>query len=388
MTMIREIPILRVPFDPGDKAFLHQAWDEILQNGNLTMGKYTEDFERRFAELCGVKYATATSSGTSALEVILRAVGVEGGSVVVPTNTFLATALAVIHSGAKVIFGDSNPDDLCLDPKDVERKLRPDTRAILTVHVGGLMSVRLEELLALADKRGIPLLEDCAHAHGCGWKGKKAGSIGKAGAFSFFPTKVLTCGEGGMVTTNDEGLYRQVMMIRNHGKNPAMRNQISELGYNWRLSELTAAMGVQQVKKAAEIIERRIAIARQYDAELKGWDAVEIVRPPAGTTSSYYKYIVYLKDIPRQSLKEVLKKEYKISLTGEVYADLCHDQPLFQKQPQLAYHLDDAFPGARKIADGHACLPLYPDLTSDEIRYVVESLKRSVESLRTLKTAT
>ena len=285
------IPIIRIPFSDDDVESLSQDWAKVLRSGMLTMGSFTTQFEELFREFTGAKYAVATNSGTSALEVMIRALGIEGKSIIVPTNTFLASALAVAHSGNKVVFADSDRETMSLDLDDVERRIDDDTAAVMVVHIGGIVSPAVAELRALCDQRGIHLIEDCAHAHGSTLNGQHAGLLGTAGGFSFFPTKDLTTGEGGIIITNDETVAKNAAMLRNQGKNPNLSNRISELGHNWRISEITAVLGVQQMKKAPEIIADRRRIARYYDEALSEFPGLTILTPPPNTTNSYYKYI-------------------------------------------------------------------------------------------------
>jgi dTDP-4-amino-4,6-dideoxygalactose transaminase len=353
------------------------------------MGHFTREFEERFAEFTGTQYALACNSGTSALELIIRSLGIRGRSIIVPTNTFLATGFAVINSGNRVVFADSLPETLCLDIDDVSRRIDEHTAAVIAVHIGGVIDPDIYRLKQLCDAKGIHLIEDCAHAHGCSIDGQAAGSLGVAGAFSFFPTKALITGEGGMVTTNSESLYREAVKYRNHGKDPALGNRMSVVGNNWRMSEFTAAFGVQQMRRAAELVFQRQEIARFYDGALATAGDLTPLKLAANVVSSYYKYIVYLEDsIDRASFKKHLREDYQVNLTGEVYADLCHTEPVWQ-----TYDYDGRpgpapspaageFPGAEYLAKHHICLPLYPDLTQAEREWVVEALKTTLEKIK------
>src|SRR5215471_7523163 len=174
---------------------------QILLTGFISMGRNVGEFERLWAEYCGVKYAVGTANGTCALEIILRAIDVKGKTVVVPSHTFIATAVAAIHAGAKVIFVDCQRENFQLDPKDLRRNIREDTNAVVLVHMSGIISPHVDEIKSICDQTGVALVEDAAHAHGATIDGRKAGSLGLAGSFSFFSTKVLTTGEGGMIVT-------------------------------------------------------------------------------------------------------------------------------------------------------------------------------------------
>jgi dTDP-4-amino-4,6-dideoxygalactose transaminase len=395
---MKEIPILRIPFSDEDLLSLHDGWQQVLRSGFLTLGTYTSRFESLFRDFTGAKYAVAVSNGTSALEVIIRALGIEGKSIVVPTNTFLASALAVAHAGNNVIFADSDPSTLSLDPEDVVAKIRSDTAAVMVVHIGGIISPATEILREICERRGIHLIEDCAHAHGSTLGGKHAGLLGTAGGFSFFPTKTLTTGEGGMVITDDETVYKNSLMLRNQGKNPALGGHISEFGHNWRMSEITAVLGVQQMEKAPQILASRKRIADFYDAALGEFDGLRRVPLPPGNKSSYYKYIAYLEPgYERAQVKKVMREKYRVSLPGEVYADLCHNEPIWEKYAYCGKRRDhpvqvqchrwpecgcdqrqQGFPGADYISNHHICLPMYPGLEHDDLAYVVESLDRTL----------
>lgn len=380
------VPILRVPFDAEDREFLLRGWSEILDTGQMTMGKHTKAFEEAFAALAGVPHAAAVSNCTTALEIILRAVGVEGKTVVVPANTFVATALAAVHAGARVVFADCDPATLALDPKDVARRLRPDTAAVVLVHIGGVISPAVEELKALCDRRGVALIEDCAHAHGCRYKEVPAGAWGAAGAFSFFPTKPLASGEGGIIVTKDPALHEKALILRNHGKNPKLGNRITEPGHNWRMSEFTALLALQQTRKAPKLFAERKAAAAFYDKALQGLRGGRPLRLPEGLDSTYYKYIVYLDPgTPRAELKEVLAREFRVALTGEVYDAPCHKEPVWESHPGLALNAGELLPGAEEIAARHACLPLYPGMTREELAHAAGSFQAALARLSTGK---
>ena len=394
----RNIPILRIPFTREDYDYLHQGVEEVLGSGLLTLGKYTREFESAFGEFTGAKHCVTVNSCTAALEIIVRALGIAGASVIVPTNTFPATALAAMHAGNRVIFADSDPETLCLDVADVERRIEEDTWAVILVHIGGNITPQYYQLKALCEARNLYLVEDCAHSPGSTIDGQSSGILGIAGAFSFFPTKPLTTGEGGMVTTNDDSVYEQATMIRNQGKNPALGNHISEIGHNFRMNEITALMGVQQMRRAPEVLEDRRRIARFYDSALHGFRGLRPITIAPNTVSSYYKYIAYLDPVyERSAVKGIMREKYGVSLPGEVYADLCHDEPIWERYTYCGKRRSDSgpvqctkwpdcgcekpqkgFPGAEYISKHHVCLPLYPGLTEEELLYVVESLDRTL----------
>jgi dTDP-4-amino-4,6-dideoxygalactose transaminase len=395
------VPILRIPFSDESTRFIHEGIDQILASGYLTQGPQTARWEQMFAEFTGAKHAVACSNGTAALELILRGLGIEGRSVIVPTNTFLATALAAMHAGNRVVFADSDPETLALDLADVERKLTPDVAAVILVHIGGIIPGYVGAMAEACRARGVHLLEDCAHAHGSTIGGRQAGTLGTAAGFSFFPTKVLTTGEGGMVTTDDDALADRVRKIRNQGKDPALANHISEAGLNYRVSELTALVGVQQMMHAQETIADRQRAAAHYDQALADMPGIRAVILPTAATSSYYKYIAYLDEgIDRAALKKTMREKYGVALTGEVYADLCHNEPLWERftycgrdrshRPVACHRFPGCgcsqrqagFPGADYISKNHVCLPVYPGLTDAELDHVTVSLREALASAK------
>jgi perosamine synthetase len=376
-----EIPILRLEYTEEEIKEIQAGIKAVLKSGYLTMGEKVAEFEKAFATFTGTKFAIATSSGTSSLEIILRAIDVAGKTVIIPSNTMMASPVAVVHAGGRIIFADCDRKNLQLDPKDLKRKLRSDTKVVMLVHVGGIISPVLNEIKEICDKNGIILIEDAAHAHGAIIDGKQAGTLGLAGSFSFYPTKVLVTAEGGMITTNNEKIYRKALSLRDHGRSEDNPNKHVEIGYNWRFSELHAVLGIQQMKKAKAILAKRRKIASWYDKNLEGVKGIKKVEIPANIKSSYYKYIVFLDDnIDREKLKKKLREKYSVSLTGEVYSQPCHRQPAFKKYPEtVANNPSDTFPQTEYVAKKHICLPVYPGLSEDEVDYVVDSLKKVLQ---------
>ena len=392
------VPILRLPFSEEDVAFIQQGVAEVFASGNLTLGPHTRRFEEMFADFAGTRFALAVNSGTAALDLIFEGLGIRDSSVIVPTNTFLASALAPMHNGNRVIFADADPATLCLDAGDVRRRIAQDTRAVVLVHIGGVMSPAYYDLVELCREKGMYLIEDAAHAHGCAIDGRPAGSLGSAAGFSMFPTKVLTTGEGGVLTTDDGDLYAKASMLRNQGKNPALGGSISEPGHNFRMSEITALVGVRQMERSEEIIEERRRAAAFYDQALQEVRGIRPLALPTGTTSGYYKYICYLEPgVDRAAVKKTMRENYRVSLTGEVYASLCHQEPIWQGytycgrprqgSDNVCVHgaacleRQEGYPGAEDASTRHICLPVYPGLTEEQLQHVTDSLERTLLDL-------
>lgn len=366
-----QIPAARIFFPEEDRKVLVKQIDEILNSGQLTLGKYGQEFEQKFASYIGTKYAVAINSGTSALEIILRALDIKGYSVIVPTNTFFATPLAVLHAGGEVIFADVE-DNLCLDPVSLEKNIRSDTRAVIVVHIGGLITPKINEIIEICQQHDLYLIEDAAHAHGSTLDGKKAGSFSIAAAFSFYPTKVITSGEGGMITTSREDIYQRSTVFRDQGKAGFYGNVHTELGYNWRMSEIHAAIGLSQFLRLEEFIADRRKVARIYDRGLARTSGLKQVQIPPATKTNYYKYVALLdKDVDRSSLKKKMKEKYNVSLSGEVYELPCHLQPVLKN---LYGYKGGEFPVAEDICRRHICLPVFARMTEEEANYVTDCL--------------
>ncbi len=349
---------------------------DLLESGDfLTQGKYVEQLERKFAKYIGVKHAIAVSNGTAALEIIFKSINVRGKDVVVPTNTFAATAYGVIYSGGKPVFCDID-HDLNFNFEDIKRRVNNNTKIITPVHIGGLISQNLPELLEFSNERGIYIVEDAAHAHGSELNGKKAGSFGIANAFSFFSTKVITTAEGGMITTNDDEIAEKARILRNQGK--IKGNLIGMMGHNWRMTEFQAIVGLEQLKLLPEILEKRRKIAQLYDDLLKDLKILRLLDIPPNTKTSYYKYIAFLpKGKDPEKLRFYLKEHYNVTLAGYVYEVPLHRQPVFK---EYVTNLE-SYPNADDLCYRHIALPIYPQMTEEEIQYVVDSLRKSLKAL-------
>ena len=366
------IPAARISFSEADRKQIVRQVDEILASGQLTLGKYGKEFEERFAAFVGTKYAVAVNSGTSALEIILRALDIEGSSVIVPTNTFFATPASVVHAGGTVVFADTS-DNLCLSPKSLKHNIRKDTKAVFVVHIGGLIPPEMTEIQRICEEHKLILLEDAAHAHGSTLKGKQAGSFGTAAAFSFYPTKVMTSGEGGMITTNDKTIYDRALVFRDQGKAGFLGNIHTEMGYNWRMSEIHAAIGLAQFGRLEEFITDRRRIAQFYDNNLKNIGGLTPLTIPSEAKSNYYKYVAILKPgIDRVLIKKKLKEQFGVSMSGEVYELPCHLQPIFKTRYGLK---EGDFPISEDLCRRHVCLPVFAGMTDEQAGFVVKSLE-------------
>ncbi len=369
----RRVPAARIQFLPEDRAWIADRIQEVLASGQLTLGKFGAAFEQEFARMCGRRHGIAVNSGTSALEIVLRSLNVAGRDVIVPTNTFFATAAAVVHAGARPVLVDMEPESFAADPKLVEASLTDRTAGIVAVHIGGIVSPRTTELAELAAKKGLWLVEDAAHAHGSSHNGVSAGAFGTAGAFSFYPTKVMTCAEGGMIVTDDDRVAEEARIYRDQGKASFTQNAHVRMGYNWRMSEPHAIIGLRHLQRLPAMIADRQKIAAIYDTALGNFRNLYPLRVAAGGICNYYKYIAVLKENrDRKALKTLLRERYGVSLAGEVYEEPLHKQPVFSG------YAVRPMPVSEDLCARHICLPVFSGMEEADAHHVIRALREAI----------
>jgi perosamine synthetase len=370
----KPIPPVRVTFSDVDRASVLGRVDAALRSGSLTLGPFGREFEDAFAARHGAAQAVAVASGTAALEIIFRALGLEGGEVVVPANTFYATAGAVELAGATPRFADVTRDTLALSAATVAAALTPATRAVVLVHIGGVISPEVRAIAALCEERGVALIEDAAHAHGSSLDGRPAGSWGRAAAWSFYPTKVVTSGEGGMITTADNELADEARIYRDQGKASFLGGGHVRLGAAWRMSELHAAVGVVHLARLDEFLAVRQAAIGRYRERLQGVPGLEVPTIPEGCAANGYKFPVLLgPGIDRDDLKGRLRERFGVSLSGEVYATPLHREPIFATLSPAS------LPVAEEVCARQVCLPVFSDQTDEEVDAVVDALVEELQ---------
>jgi perosamine synthetase len=374
----RKLPNPGPVFSEDSIQFVLEGTREILEGkAFLSTAAHGEQFEKDFAAFCGVSHAMCCSSGTTAIEICLRALDVTGGEVLVPTMTFAATAYAVLHAGARPVFVDCGPD-MQIDPDKVAAAIGPDTRAVIAAHMGGYLSRSLPGIAEICRDKGVPFIEDAAQAHGTTLAGKPAGSFGDMAAFSFFSTKVIASGEGGALVTNDASLDERARWIRNQGKD-RNTNYHSIVGLHGRLTELQALVLRAQLTEFPAQNAARAAVADVYDARLPGLPGLSLFPKADGLELNYYKYIAFL-DRPgcQANLRKMLKEEFGVGLTGFVYELPLHRQPVFAPYAENA-----SCPVADDLARRHICLPAHPAMDTDDAEYVVQALEYCLPRLET-----
>jgi dTDP-4-amino-4,6-dideoxygalactose transaminase len=352
--------------------------ESTLRSGVLTNGLHTKEFERKFAEYIQTKYAVAVNSGTSNLEIALRYFGVKNSEVIVPTNTFIATANSVLFAGGKPVFADMREDTLCVDPIDIERRISSKTVGVIVVHIAGLVCPQIHELSKLCKDHGLFLIEDCAHAHGAMIDGLKAGALGDAGCFSFYATKIMTTGEGGMITTDNSGLAEAARMMRNHGQNS--QSLMVTPGYNWRMSEINAILGEHQLENLEFFVNRRNELAQIYNECLLNVEGVSPITKPSGVRHGYFKYTVKLdKGINVEKVSKMLKAEYNID-TGHLYYPPVHLHPYYRENFGTG---EGMLPIAEDVLPRVLCLPLHVGIAKESVPYITKALDSCIQASKT-----
>ena len=348
---------------------------QMLKSGQLTDGPFSKEFEARFAAYMGAKYAIGVSSGSASLDVALRYHGVQNKEVIVPTNTFVSTPNSVVLAGGKPVFADMNPQTLGIDIDDVRRKVTPKTVGVIVVHIAGLICPQIQELKEFCKEKELFLLEDSAHAHGATLEGQKAGTFGDVGCFSFYPTKVMTSCEGGMLLTNDQKIAEATQCIRTCGQNA--NRQMIMLGDNWRLSEPAAIIGLHQLEHLEEFLLKRNQIAGWYEKALQDIKEVTLFETPPNMRHSYYKYPLKLSEtIDRQKAATMLKEMFGIE-TGHIYYPPCHLHSYYMEA--FGTRMGD-MPSAEQVLPQVMCLPMHYQLTKQTIQHISNALRDTIRT--------
>jgi dTDP-4-amino-4,6-dideoxygalactose transaminase len=362
---LKKIPSTKPFFRNKEKIFL--AINNIIKSGRFILGPYNEEFEEKFSSYVGTKYAVAVSSCTAAMEIALRYFDVRGREVIIPTNTFVASANAVLFAGGKPILTDINPDSLCMDVLDFQKKINAKTRGVIVVHIAGLVHPEIDLIRRICKKNKLFLIEDAAHACGAQFNNIKAGAFGDAGCHSFYPTKIITTGTGGMITTDNVKLCRFALSLRHHGVGQGL-NDIQRLGNDWLLDEVRAVLGISQLSNIEEAIHKRRKIAKKYDSVLKDIPYLKLISRFPNIRHVYYKYPVQLEsEEKRNLLQKNLKEKYGIE-TGSIYSPPVHLHSYASK-----YGLNRGkFPVADDVLRRILCLPVYPDMKENETDFVLD----------------
>lgn len=353
---------------------------EVLKTSDLSLGKKYVEFEKIMAKFAGVKYAVVTNSGTSALHLIIKALGIKNGDEVITTPfSFVSSSNCILFEKAKPVFADIDENTLNIDPKKIEEKITKKTKAILAVDVFS-HPADWDKINSIAKKHKLYLIEDSAEALGSEYKGKKCGSFGNAAIFAFYPNKQVTTGEGGVVLTNNKKIADLCKSMANQGrevKNGKWLNHVM-LGYNYRMDEMSCALGISQMQRISGILKKRSAAADLYSKKLREIKEVQTPHISEKTKLSWFVYVIKLSN--KLSLKRdlIIKKMAERGIQCGNYFQPIHLQPFYKKE--FGYRTGD-FPVAENTGRGTIALPFFNDLKEKEIDFVAKNLKAIINEL-------
>jgi len=344
-----------------------KAVREVLESGRIAQGPVVAEFERSFSGYVGCRHGIATSSGTAALHLALLACGVRPGDEVITTPfSFIATANSILYCGARPVFADIDEMTFNIDPERVREKITGRTKALLVVHLYG-QPCRMDELLELCREHDLRLIEDACQAHGAVYKGRRAGSLGDCGVFSFYPTKNMTTGEGGMITTSDPGIAEKARLLREHGSRKRYHHET--LGYNYRMTDMAAAIGVVQLKRLEGFNKKRIENAARLTEVV---EKIPELKPPHvmdDILHVYHQYTIRATGGFRMTRDEVARRLWKRGVgTGIYYPVPIHRQPVYQG-------LEASLPVSEKLSKEVLSLPVHPGLRDEELELICKALQ-------------
>lgn len=354
------------------------AVSDVIRRGTYwAVGPEIEEFEKKIAEYVGTKYALTFNSGTSALHALLLAHDVKDKEVIVPSFTFIATANAVVLAGGIPVFAESESETFGLDADDVKKKITNKTRAIIPLHYGGFPSKDIEELRKIADENKLLLIEDAAESLGSSINGKKVGSFGHSAMFSFCQNKVLAIGEGGLIVTDSQEIYEKSKLIRSHGRVEEAEDYFSstgdndyiQVGYNFRMSSMSAALGLSQFKKIQKIIDLRIEKGRYLSDNLSKINSITI---PKELPNHYQVYQMYTIQLPDKEIRDSLQKHLTDNrIMSKVYFNPIHLKTIYKNYGSKKGDL----PKTEQLSNRVLNIPLYPTIKKEELDYMIEIIK-------------
>jgi len=349
---------------------------EAVRSGWVSSkGKFIEEFENLFAKYVGVKYGVATSNGTAALHLALATLGVKSyDEVIVPDLTFAATINAVLYVGAKPVIVDIDPKYWCLSPDSVRKAITSRTKAIIPVHLYG-HPCDMDEIMEIAEHYGLYVVEDAAEAHGAEYKGRKVGGFGHIDCFSFYGNKIITTGEGGMCLTNDEELAERMRILRDHGMDPRKRYWHNVVGFNYRMTNLQAAIGVAQLSKIEEFIEKKRRIARLYAEELSSIEGITLHPEMPWAKCVYWLYSILIDEKKAGMTRDRLVKKlqnYGIETRNFFYP--LHEMPPYREYANFSY------PASSDISGRGLNLPSSVKLNEEDITYITQKIKEAFKT--------
>jgi perosamine synthetase len=364
------IPISKPFIGPREKELVIDALDSGWVS---SIGKYIDEFEEKFARYCGTEYALAVSNGTTGLHLALATLGLQpADEVIVPDLTFVATANAVAYTGATPVLADVDADTLCLDVASVKSLITPRTKAIIPVHLYG-HPADMDALTELADAHGLAIIEDAAEAHGAEYKGRRVGGFGKCAVFSFYGNKVITTGEGGMLTTNDRAFHQRAKRLRDHAMSPEKRYFHEERGYNYRITNLQAALGVAQLERIHEFLDRRTEIMSWYNSAIATTDSVRLNRVKNWAKSAFWMVCLEVDWFDEARRDAFMQKLRARGIDSRPYFCTMSAMPMYRQAP---------LPVASRKAQIGLNLPSYFELTKGEVQRIGSDVNEILNEMR------
>jgi perosamine synthetase len=363
----QRIPVAAPALVGREREYVLDCLDSTWISSN---GKYLERFESAFAEFCGVRHAVSCCNGTVAVHLALLAHGVApGDEVIVPTLTYVATANPVVYCGARPVFVDAEPRTWNMDPERVAEAITPKTRGIIVVHLYG-HPVDMDPILEQAERHGLWVIEDAAEAHGATYRGRVAGSMGSLATFSFYGNKIITAGEGGMVVTDDERLAGLVRQLHGQGQDPERRYWFPMIGFNYRMTNIEAAIGLGQLERIDWHLERRREIASWYRAELSGIEGIELSPQESWAQSAFWITCAVLDEKRFGARDDAMAALDRAGIETRPFFYPLHTLPMYSSANK-----DKKFPVAEDLARRGVNLPSSAVLTRDEVAYVCERIR-------------
>lgn len=370
---MKKIRIFDLKFKEKYIKYFQKKSNQIFKDGFFTANKYSNLFEKKFSKKYNFRYSLASSSGTSALEIIFRSLEIKNKVVLIASNTFIATAHAAKNAGGKLDFVDLEPEHYGMCPDDLRNKIkrhRGKIGAVVVIHIGGLITPKIDEIVKICKSHKIPLVEDAAQAQGSKINNKYAGSFGLAGAFSFFTTKVMTTGEGGMIVSNSKKFIKRCISNRQFGFDLKNKSKHISISGNYKFNEFAALLGIVELSRVNERIKKRNLIAKRYASNLKNNKFLKVITVKGKNFCNHYKLIIMPK-CHRYQIENILKKN-RISVTGGVYYIPLHRQPIYQNINKKKLPISDIF------CNKHVCLPCYPELSLKDVDYICHVLNRNL----------
>ena len=341
---------------------------KVLRSGFIAQGPKVAEFEKKFAEYVGVKHAVASSSGTTALHLALLSAGIGPGDEVITTPfTFAATGNSILYVGAKPVFVDIDYETYNIDPANIEKAVTDKTKAIMPVHLYG-QPADMDPINQTAHDHGLNVIEDAAQAHGATYKGKKAGSLGDLGCFSFYPTKNMTTSEGGIITTDNEDMAEKTRVLRSHGESKRYNHVV--LGYNFRMTDIAAAIGIVQLKKLEKFNEKRIENAKYLTKYIDEINGIKAPYVSDNVKHVFHQFTVRVEKFNRDKLMEFLNN-------SGIGTGIHYPKPIYQQKVYQEFGFNSLCPEAERASSEVLSLPVHPSLKKEDLEKIVFTLKEA-----------